>query len=120
MPPLSYRSGGMAAALHSRHFACHRRVSSLVTLGEILSQRTTDAAPELVDTLDKNAVRCYSCGHRCKVLDGLKGICKVRYNEDGVLRVPRGYAAALQIDPIEKKPFFHAHPGALALSLIHI
>ena len=49
-----------------------------MTLGEILAKRTADAAPELVETLDKNAVRCYSCGHRCKVLEGLKGICKVR------------------------------------------
>ena len=86
------------------------------TLGDVLSARTADAAPELVDQLEKNAVRCYSCGHRCKVLDGLKGICKVRYNEGGVLKVPRGYVAALQVDPIEKKPFFHAYPGALALS----
>ena len=30
--------------------------------------------------------------------------------------MPRGYVAALQVDPIEKKPFFHAYPGALALS----
>src|SRR6202007_1392174 len=87
-----------------------------ITLGEILSKRTTAAAPELVDPLENKAVRCYSCGHRCKVLNGLSGICKVRYNEDGVLRGPRGYVAALQVDPIEKKPFFHAFPGALALS----
>ena len=86
------------------------------TLGEILARRTAEAAPELVDKLENNAVRCYSCGHRCKILDGLNGICKVRYNDGGVLRVPRGYAAALQVDPIEKKPFFHAYPGALALS----
>jgi len=87
-----------------------------VTLGELLSHRTAEAAPELVETLDGNAVRCYACGHRCKVPDGLKGICKVRYNDGGVLRVPRGYVAALQVDPIEKKPFFHAYPGARALS----
>jgi len=86
------------------------------TLGEILATRTAEGAPELYDKLENNAVRCYSCGHRCKILDGLKGICKVRYNEDGVLKVPRGYVAALQVDPIEKKPFFHAYPGALALS----
>ncbi len=85
-------------------------------LGEILATRTAEGAPELYDKLENKAVRCYSCGHRCKILNGLKGICKVRYNEDGVLRVPRGYAAALQVDPIEKKPFFHAYPGALALS----
>jgi pyruvate formate lyase activating enzyme len=85
-----------------------------ITLGEILSERTTEG--ELYEKLENNAVRCFACGHRCKILDGLKGICKVRYNENGVLRVPRGYAAALQVDPIEKKPFFHAYPGALALS----
>ncbi|HVG24108.1 MAG TPA: AmmeMemoRadiSam system radical SAM enzyme [Thermoanaerobaculia bacterium] len=84
------------------------------TLGTVLSERTVEG--ELYEKLEKNAVRCFACGHRCKVLDGLKGICKVRYNEDGVLKVPRGYVAALQVDPIEKKPFFHAYPGALALS----
>src|SRR5438105_11146441 len=87
-----------------------------ITLGEVLSNRTTEGAPELYDKLENKSVRCYSCGHRCKILDGLTGICKVRYNEGGVLKVPRGYVAALQVDPIEKKPFFHAYPGALALS----
>ncbi len=85
-------------------------------IGEILAARTTEGAPELYDKLENKAVRCYSCGHRCKILNGLKGICKVRYNDDGVLKVPWGYVAALQVDPIEKKPFFHAYPGALALS----
>lgn len=43
-------------------------------------------------------------------------MCKVRFNDGGKLRVPRGYVAALQCDPVEKKPFFHVRPGALALS----
>jgi len=30
--------------------------------------------------------------------------------------VPTGYVAGLQLDPVEKKPFFHAYPGARALS----
>ena len=30
--------------------------------------------------------------------------------------VPFGYVAGVQADPVEKKPFFHARPGALALS----
>jgi pyruvate formate lyase activating enzyme len=84
------------------------------TLGELLTQRTVEG--ELYERLDHGAVRCFACGHRCKIPEGLKGICKVRYNEGGTLKVPRGYAAALQVDPIEKKPFFHAYPGALALS----
>ncbi len=44
------------------------------------------------------------------------GICLVRYNEGGTLFVPHGYVASCQVDPIEKKPFFHAYPGSLAMS----
>ena len=40
----------------------------------------------------------------------------MRYNEGGILRVPRNYVAALQCDPVEKKPFFHVLPGANALT----
>jgi pyruvate formate lyase activating enzyme len=40
----------------------------------------------------------------------------VRYNEAGRLMVPTGYVAAIQCDPTEKKPFFHANPGSLALT----
>jgi pyruvate formate lyase activating enzyme len=45
------------------------------------------------------------------------GVCKVRFNEGGRLRVPWGYVAGVQCDPVEKKPFFHAYPGALAYSI---
>jgi pyruvate formate lyase activating enzyme len=44
------------------------------------------------------------------------GVCKVRFNEGGRLRVPWGYVGGVQCDPVEKKPFFHAYPGALAYS----
>ena len=40
----------------------------------------------------------------------------MRFNRGGVLHVPFGYVGGVQCDPIEKKPFFHAHPGALAFS----
>jgi pyruvate formate lyase activating enzyme len=40
----------------------------------------------------------------------------VRFNVEGVLRVPFGYVGGLNVDPIEKKPFFHVLPGARALS----
>ncbi len=63
-----------------------------------------------------NAVRCLACGHRCLIRDGKAGVCRVRFNRAGELRVPGGYVAGLQIDPIEKKPFWHAYPGRDALS----
>jgi pyruvate formate lyase activating enzyme len=86
------------------------------SLAEALSARTALAAPELVETIDKGRLRCFACGHRCPIPDGALGVCKVRYNEGGTLHVPWGYVGGVQCDPVEKKPFFHAHPGALAFS----
>ncbi len=70
----------------------------------------------LYEKLPDGKVRCYACAHRCLILDGLRGICKVRYNQGGALMVPHGYVGALQCDPTEKKPFFHAFPGSDALT----
>ena len=85
-------------------------------LTPVLAQRTVAAAPELVRILPDGRIRCYSCGHRCPIPEGREGVCRVRYNEGGELRVPFGYVGAIQCDPIEKKPFFHALPGTDALS----
>ena len=71
---------------------------------------------ELYERLPEGRVRCVACGHRCLIPPGREGICRVRFNEGGVLRVPFGYVGALQLDPVEKKPFFHALPGSTALS----
>jgi pyruvate formate lyase activating enzyme len=83
-------------------------------LGEQLARLTREG--DLYETLPEGRVRCFACGHRCLIPPGRDGICRVRFNEAGVLRVPWGYAAGLQLDPVEKKPFFHALPGARALS----
>ncbi|HEY3170545.1 MAG TPA: AmmeMemoRadiSam system radical SAM enzyme [Thermoanaerobaculia bacterium] len=85
-------------------------------VAEVLARRTVAAAPELVERLPDGRLKCYSCGHRCPIPEGREGVCRVRYNEGGVLKVPWGYVGAIQCDPIEKKPFFHALPGSDALS----
>lgn len=84
------------------------------SIGDVLDQLTVTG--ELYEKLDENAVRCFACGHRCVIREGRRGICQVRFNQGGALRVPHGYVAALQNDPIEKKPFFHVMPGANALT----
>lgn len=61
-------------------------------------------------------VRCLACAHQCRISEGRRGVCRVRYNRKGVLYVPSGYVAGLQVDPIEKKPFYHVLPGSDALS----
>src|SRR5215211_9017378 len=93
----------------------------MATLQDVLAARTHEAAPELTERIEPSAggrtrIRCYACGHQCPIPDGAVGVCKVRFNQGGRLMVPWGYVGALQCDPIEKKPFFHARPGALAFS----
>ncbi|MFQ5895378.1 MAG: radical SAM protein, partial [Nitrospinota bacterium] len=86
----------------------------MTTLAEMLDARTAEGA--LYERLEGSSLRCFACGHRCKVLEGRRGICKVRFNRGGALLVPRGYVAALQCDPTEKKPFFHVLPGSDTLT----
>jgi pyruvate formate lyase activating enzyme len=86
------------------------------TLRSILDEQVREAAPALVEKLENNRLRCFACGHCCPIPEGQPGVCKVRYNRGGKLYVPWGYTAGTQCDPVEKKPFFHAHPGALAYS----
>lgn len=86
----------------------------MTSLREVVEQHVREG--ELYEKLDRNRVRCYACGHCCPILEGQPGVCKVRFNRGGILYVPWGYAAGVQCDPIEKKPFFHAYPGALAYS----
>ena len=83
-------------------------------LASLLARQTREG--ELYARLPGDRVRCVACGHRCVIPPGRDGVCRVRFNEGGVLKVPYGYVAALQVDPVEKKPFFHALPGARALS----
>ena len=86
------------------------------------------ARETLADVLDRHTVvgslwraegeriRCVACGHRCLIGPGRRGICRVRFNQGGQLRVPFGYVAGVQCDPVEKKPFFHVYPGTDALT----
>ncbi len=84
------------------------------SLSDYLDSLTVEG--EIYDRLEDGSVRCYACGHRCLIREGKRGICQVRFNDGGKLRVPSGYVAALQSDPIEKKPFFHVLPGSNALT----
>jgi pyruvate formate lyase activating enzyme len=70
------------------------------------------------DDSDKDAVQCNLCAHRCLIKSGKLGTCQVRRNIGGKL-ISRvyGMATTLGVDPIEKKPLFHFHPGAGALSI---
>ncbi len=89
-------------------------IKVMISFESVLDQMT--AAGELTETLPDGAVRCTACGHRCLIREGKRGICKVRFNQGGELRVPWGYVSALNADPVEKKPFYHLLPGSTALT----
>ena len=88
----------------------------MATLREIVDARVRESDPALWQPIERNRIRCFACGHRCPIPEGQPGVCKVRFNRGGKLYAPFGYVAGVQCDPIEKKPFFHALPGALAYS----
>lgn len=68
--------------------------------------------------LGDNKVQCRTCAHYCQIIPGGRGICAVRKNIDGKLYAFNyGKAVAVNIDPIEKKPFFHFLPGSYSLSI---
>jgi len=82
-------------------------------LAGVLSESTREG--ELWERLDDKRIRCFACGHRCPIFEGQPGVCKVRFNSGGKLQV-LGICRGSSRRPIEKKPFFHVRPGAVALS----
>jgi pyruvate formate lyase activating enzyme len=64
------------------------------------------------------AVQCTLCHQQCRMKPGKRGICGVRENQDGTLMtLVYGNLIAANVDPIEKKPFYHFLPGSLAYSI---
>ena len=86
----------------------------MATLRDLVYENVREG--DLYETIEGQRIRCFACGHCCPIPEGQPGVCKVRYNRGGKLYVPWGYVGGVQCDPIEKKPFFHAYPGALAYS----
>jgi pyruvate formate lyase activating enzyme len=63
-------------------------------------------------------LRCTLCPHACIIAEGKTGICRVRRNNNGLLVAETwGKISAIHLDPIEKKPLYHFHPGKDILSM---
>jgi pyruvate formate lyase activating enzyme len=67
---------------------------------------------------ENNKVRCLACSHKCLIQDGKTGICGVRKNINSKLYLlVYGKVAAMNVDPIEKKPLYHFLPGTMSFSI---
>ena len=63
-------------------------------------------------------IHCLLCPNDCMIAEGRRGICGVRENRKGALvALTYGLVSSVAVDPIEKKPVFHFHPGSSVLSL---
>lgn len=72
----------------------------------------------LYEKAGEDKVRCNLCAHGCTISPGRRGICGVRENKKGILyTLVYGTLVAENIDPIEKKPFFHVYPGSKSYSI---
>ena len=72
----------------------------------------------LYEKFADSRVRCHLCAHRCAIVDGKKGLCRVRENRGGTLyTLVYGRTIARHVDPVEKKPLFHFYPGSTAYSI---
>ncbi len=61
---------------------------------------------------------CDICPHACNLEEGQIGICRARSNQGGAVRSDNyGLVTAIALDPIEKKPLYHFHPGSKILSV---
>jgi pyruvate formate lyase activating enzyme len=68
--------------------------------------------------LERQGVQCLLCPHRCKAGPGQYGRCQTRVNRDGKLYTESyGILSAISLDPVEKKPLYHFHPGRTILSI---
>jgi pyruvate formate lyase activating enzyme len=68
--------------------------------------------------LDEDKVHCFLCAQHCRIKPGERGKCGVRENQAGVLwSLIYGRLIAQNVDPIEKKPLYHFHPGSMSYSI---
>ena len=73
---------------------------------------------QLWGKLQGSKVVCNACARRCHIPEGEGGFCYIRRNIGGKLYLLNyGTISALQLDPIEKKPFYHFMPGSSVLGL---
>ncbi len=69
--------------------------------------------------LEGDLVRCELCPHRCALSrEGQVGFCGARFRRGGAMALRYyGLVTRPALDPMEKKPLYHFHPGSYILSV---
>jgi pyruvate formate lyase activating enzyme len=70
------------------------------------------------ESLSERRVRCLLCPHNCIIFEDKTGFCGVRKNIGAKLySLIYGQITSIALDPVEKKPLYHWHPGEFILSV---
>ena len=70
------------------------------------------------DALPDGRVLCTLCPHDCRIAEGGRGACGVRYNKNGMLyTLVYDRVVSRSVEPVEKKPLYHFYPGSTAYSI---
>jgi pyruvate formate lyase activating enzyme len=70
------------------------------------------------EMMENGRAHCHLCPHECRIAEEKKGICRTRTNAGGRLELLNyGEYTSFGLDPIEKKPLYHFHPGSEILSI---
>lgn len=102
--------GGLGAGL----IGCALAKNALATP----AANTTLHEAAFYEKLRGGKIRCKLCPRQCIVADKKRGYCRVRENRDGrYYSLVYGRPCARNLDPIEKKPFFHVYPGSRSFSI---
>lgn len=68
--------------------------------------------------LPDGRILCYLCSQYCRIKLGEVGFCRYRrHDPEGLVSLNYGQISSYALDPIEKKPLYHYHPGSSVFSI---
>lgn len=107
---LWFKQGGLKKLKLQQEIFCLEREKDTVTKA---SPKVVEKEAMFYKKLEKGYVNCQLCFRKCKIASGKRGFCTTRENRNGILySVVYNQPCAVNIDPIEKEPVFHAYPGS--------
>lgn len=115
---LQWSASDMVATAPKARYWVPAPTAEAATGGECRSCHLVDSALDARHRHASKAVACQLCARGCLIKAGDRGQCRARINVNGELRsLVYGRPLATNLDPIEKKPFYHFLPGTTAYSL---
>ena len=95
-------------------------ITGFIISKTLIAQNQSDKKHEAMfyKKLDDKKVLCELCPRYCVIVPGKRGFCRNRENQNGTLySVVYNHPCTINVEPIEKAPFYHFLPGMMRLTL---